>query len=346
MPKDWDPATVGAASDSYLYPPARAARVAMEEFERRKNAPYRLDWGTDGLNEELTPMMPGDMISLIGRPGHAKTSLLIALSKHANRLAEQQGSATDDPVVVFATWETMVEEFVGLMTAAESGQTMEMLARGTADLARIKDAVVRSIGNRMYVIGKSIRESHRGSIRLTMSVVLQLLDAVAQNHRIVLVCFDYLQRIPGETPAMNRSMIDRVSYNTGTIKDTGMWLGCPTLVAVQSRRDADRYEGLKFPTLADGQWSSTIEMDADKLLGLTRPSLYMPVGSTVSVGGRLYAVDHSLLVLKNLKQRWSTSGGIVFLYFDPAHLVFRDADYEDPVLEDEDGNADDSLPLF
>ena len=346
MPRG-DGRTTNTASDQYLYTPARAARVAMEEFQRRKNAPYRITWGTDDLDESLTPLMAGDMASILGRPGHAKTSFMIAECKHATKLAQKQASLTDDPVSVFVTWETMIEEFVGLVTAAQSGQTMEMLARGTADLARIKDAVVRSIGSRMYVIGKSISESRAARrIPLTMSVVCQLLEVVAQDHRVVLVCFDYLQRIPGETPAMNRSMLEKVGYNSALIKDTGMWLGCPTMVAVQSRRDADRYEGLKFPTLSDGQWSSNIEMDSDKLLAVTRPILYLPPGSSVNHNGRVYTVDQRLLAIKNLKQRWSSAGQVMFLDFDAAHLVFGEAKYGDALPEPEGGFLDDEQSAF
>jgi replicative DNA helicase len=343
MPEDKNQ-RANVASDQYLYPPARAARVAMEEFRRRKNAAYRITWGTDDLDESLTPLMAGDMASIIGRPGHAKTSFMIAECKHANKLAMKQTSLQDKAVTVFVTWETMVEEFVGLVTAAESGQTMEMLARGTADLAKIQDAVVRSIGSRMYVIGKSIQESRSARrIPLTMSVVSQLLGIIAQDHRIVLVCFDYLQRIPGETPAMNRSMIEKVSYNSGVVKDVGMWLGCPSLVAVQSRRDADNYEGLKFPTLGDGQWSSSIEMDSDKVLAVTRPILYLPDGSTINHGGRVYTVDERLLAVKNQKQRWSRAGAVMFLDFDAAHLVFGEAKYGDAIPEPESGGFDDDL---
>lgn len=340
-------------AETYLFPPARAARVAQTEFERRQNAPFRIDWGTPELNEVLTPLMGGDMVSIIGRPGHAKTSLLIAFSKYANKIVKGQlAPGSKPPVTVFATWETMVEEFVALSTASQSGQTMEDLARGTADLAKIGDAVARYIGSGMIVIGRSITEAMKpqaGNSRmsrfLTAERVALLLEHIAKEYTICLVAWDFLQRMPGANPEMNRSMIDKVIWNTFIIKEIGMAFGCPNLVAVQSKRDVDKYDNIRFPTMGDGQWSSTIEQDSDKILTITKPCLYLPAGSTVkdSARNRVYNVNDSLVAVRVAKQRWTQAGGVRFIDLNPSLLTYKDPDWNEGVVDED--TPDDKIPF-
>jgi replicative DNA helicase len=318
-------ARMAELSQQYLYPPSRAAMVSMEEFKRRAQASHRMTWGVPVLDDVLTPMMPGDLVSILGRPGHAKTSFLIATARQGSRIAKDR-TGDDEWVSVYVTWETMVEEFVGLVTASESGQPLSAIARGEADLAAVESAVVRSIGDRIYVIGQSISRLWNNpskQTRLTIPVVCQLLDQiVSDGKRIAILCMDYLQRIPSDAIS---DPVARVARHTDDSKNIAMFYGTPVLLAVQSRRDTDTYEGLKFPTMSDGQWSSTIEQDADKLLSITRPSLYLPTGSTVKLGDQTYVVTEELLAAKCLKQRWADAGMVLMLSFDPRTLALSDA---------------------
>lgn len=318
-------------SDAYLYPPARAASVALTEFERRQNALYRLDWGIWYVDAYMTPMMAGDLFCLIGRPGHAKTSTLISFARRASLLARQLDQGGEDAVTVYVTWETTVQEFVGLVTAHESGQTLGQIARGQADLPAIRGAAIRAISDRCYVIGHS--SETRTRVPLTLNVVCQLLDTLVRDGKtIYLITLDYLQRIPAPRPGMG--MMERVVYNTDMSKSMALRYSCPVMVAVQSRRDADEYEGLRFPRMSDGQWSSTIEQDADKLVSLTRPCVYMAEGSVIKSEGRVYEITTRTLAVKFVKQRWAPAGKVFVISFDPETLEMGEAGYK---LTDEPG---------
>ena len=293
----------------FLYPPARATRAAIEEFERRQEAGTRLVWDIPKLDDYLIPMMPGDLISIVGRPGHGKTSCLIHLARAAARqLKDDEGA-----YVIYATWETLVEEFIGILTSGESGQSLADIGRGKANLDSIRSAMAGIISSRVAVVGRSM-ETPSGHFH-----TLDDLDAVLsrlrqEGKRPALILVDYLQRIRGK-PGIDRSK--QVTENLEVCKDIALSHRAPLALAAQSRRDVDDYSGLRIPSLNDAQWSSSVEQTSDKVLGVTRPSLYLEEGSTIKQGGVTYGVGTETFCLKVLKQRWAEAGETFVLGFDP-----------------------------
>jgi len=325
----------------FLYSPARASAGALREYKRRASTGLRLGWGIPEIDDYMIPLMQGDQISIVGRPGQAKTSLCIAFAKRASMLAKAAAGTEDGsiPVVVYCTWETILEEFVGLVQAGISGQSLEAIARGTADLARVEDAVIRGISDRLYVIGRSIEVGRRGArpVALTLPIVDELIGALIDDGKQpVLIVLDYLQRIPAALSRMDDRQ--RVVYNANYGKEMAMRHACALMQAVQAGRKTDEYSGLKFPQLNDAQWGSDIEQTTDKFISVTRPSTYLPFGSTLQSGsGRIYTVNEELLAIKWQKQRWGRAGAVHFLSFNPALLTIgpmNSAVAEDPDEEE------------
>jgi replicative DNA helicase len=307
----------------FLHSPARALSIAMTEFERRKNALHRLGWGVDNVDNYLIPMQDGDLVSLLGRPGHSKTTAMIHLAKQAsNAIHALQDQGTGfNRIVVYATWETLVEEFIGLLSAQASGQTLEDIARGRADLEKIRDVAVANISNRIYVIGRSrLQPSY---VPITLEIVDYILrDLREQGKEPMLVLLDYLQRIPSSYPSLQAKKNMTVEDNVGRAKNLGLNHFCPTVMGVQASRDTDDGKGLKFPSMNMAQWSSSIEQDTDKLLAITRPILYMEEGTEIEASESLtIPVTPTLLCMKVLKQRWGKAGKIFYLFFDPATIT-------------------------
>lgn len=315
----------------FIHSPVRAVSTAVQEFERRKNSLYRLTWGVKSWDDYLIPMMDGDLISLLARPGHTKTSSLIHLAKQGTKACHalaDQGTGFNK-IVVYATWETTVEEFIGLLSAQESGQTLEDIARGRADIDRIRDVAIGNIGNRIYIIGKSL--SKRSYTPITMGIVDYLLrDLQDEGKEPMVLLLDYLQAIP----AMERGMSKRetVEHNAMYAKDLGLNHGCPVAMGVQASRDVDAQSGLKFPTMSDAQWSSIIEQVTDKLMGLTRPAAYMTdPEDNITHKGATIPVTSNLLGMKVIKQRWGPAGKTFLSYFNPATISLADLTSEEHV---------------
>lgn len=288
----------------FYHTPARAARVAAQEFKKRSETDIHIEWDLPKLDDYLIPMIPGDLVSILGRPGHGKTSALIHLARTvALRLKDQEG------LVVYATWETLVEEFIGVLTSGESGQSLEDIGRGVADLGRVNDAMVKVVGSRIAVVGRS-RESPSDRFH-----TLQDLDSILKELTGVrLVLIDYLQRIPG---LRGQDRAERVRENLEMINDMALTRLVPIALAVQSRRDVDEYSGLRLPGLNDGAWAANIEQTSDKVFGVTRPCLYMDEGRKIKREGIIYEVGPATFCLKVLKQRWGKAGDTFILGFEP-----------------------------
>lgn len=312
----------------FIHTPARAVSRALQEFERRQNALYRLTWGVDRLDQYLIPMIDGDLVSLLARPGHSKTSTMIHLAKQASASIAQlqeQGQGFNR-IVVYVTWETLVEEFIGLLTAQQSGQTLESIARGEADLKLIEKVAVGTISNRIYVIGRS-RETP-GYHRITLPTVDYILRYLKeQGKEPMLVLLDYVQRIPspfGENVFV-QSKTRIVEENVERAKDIGLDHFCPVVMGVQASRETDVQDGVKFPNMSMAQWSSSIEQTTDKLIALSRPILHLEEGTPVEVSqGVEIPVSPNMLALKVLKQRWGKAGKHFILHFDPSLIKLSD----------------------
>lgn len=282
------------AMDS-LYLPSRAVQVAIQATSDRINEKVRLEWGIPGVDKRVVPFARGDMAVFLGRPGHGKTTLLVHLLRKWSEDLRAVGQS-----VMFATWETMVEEFMAITAARHSGYTLEDIGRGKADDIAVRDALVRTIGDNFVVFGKSERAAEAGMPGLhELEFVLSVMSKKS-DLRVLFV--DYLQRIPATTTTPDRAQ--RVSENAERIKDMAMRYGVTAIVAAQAARTVDEYRGLRFPAMSDAQWSSNIEQSADKLFGITMPGQYLPRNSEIAVGGLRYSVSASMVGIKMIKQRW------------------------------------------
>lgn len=303
-------------SSRYLYQPARAARVAMEEYDRRSKAPYSLTWGVPEVDEYIIPALPGDLNCFLGRPGHAKTTTLVHLCK---RMSPKM---PDGYLSVYATWETLIEELVAIYSSEKSNQSLEAIGRGTADMVRLADAIATGISDNVAVVGRSMERDERGNVADFQVHTLDDLEAclsyiTSTGMKIGALFVDYLQRIPSGRRNVNRS--EQVSEHLERIKDMALRFTCPSFVACQANREVDEGSGLLIPDLSSGQWASAIEQTADKLYGQTRPILYMEEGQQVILKkqGFVYEVNRRMMVYKVLKQRWGDSGKIFVLGMTP-----------------------------
>jgi len=302
----------------FLYLPSRAGRVAAAEFARRRDAPGRITWGVKALDDYLVPELPGELVAIIGRPGHCKTSLLLAKA----RTAAASWVKNSGGCVVYATWETLIEEAVGVLAAPASGFTLEDIGRGAlADnqLQAVVDAATGLLDSGLVFFGRSL-ESPPGRVPTLADLEEALGTLVMRSMPPKLILIDYLQRIPlSHTGRTESEMSARVGTNLERCKDLAMQFKCPVDIAVQARREVDDYSKLRLPTMKDGQWSSTVEQTCDKVFGVTRPILYLAEGSEIKREGLRYLITQRTLVAKVLKQRWGQSGDKAFILdFEPS----------------------------
>lgn len=309
----------------YIHLPPRAISVSVEEYQRRMSRPQHLTWGIDDIDHRVVPYAPGDMIAIIGRPGMGKTSVMIyQISRFAN-IVNTVDMGVENPIFMYATWETMVEEFMAVFSASKSGYNLEDIGRGRADLAKIKHAMVSMMGASVAIFGRSMEDARA---RLPVPTLADYRDAIFmlqdQGFTVIGSYLDYVQRIPSEKTHGHRGddRSSRVSENIEEIKDIGMTTGVWNMVGVQAKREVDDYGGLKFPSMSDGQWTSSIEQTSDKCFSVTMPAKYLDIGTEIKLRGFTYEVSDQTLGLKLLKQRFggATDDDVWLLNFNAAFI--------------------------
>ncbi|MCK4302650.1 MAG: hypothetical protein KAY24_00220 [Candidatus Eisenbacteria sp.] len=309
----------------YIYAPDQAMFVARKEIKDRAQTGAFVEWGIEPLDEYLVPLRPGELCTVIGRPGHGKTSICVHLALHAADVA------AEDEWIVFATWETRVEELVCLLAVEATGCTLEDIGRGKADPVEFAASCWNEgIG----YAWKNVLPFGRGAMSPEYVPSLRELDealhGIKEKFNVRLVICDYLQRIPewGKLTGWGKDRVAIVSANLEILKSLALRHNVTVVAPVQAGRQVDDLRGLKIPRIGDGQWTSVIEQTSDEVLAITKPGLYM-AGEYVDLGDCGTEADDKLFVVKVLKRRWGRAGRSFALDFDPYKMRFasRELDF-------------------
>lgn len=307
----------------YLYTPAEAASYYVQDVEELLAAPV-VDYGSQLLDRHITPMRPGEQPTVvIARPGNGKTSWLIYMARrHAMQIVEPK------KCVIYVTWEETVES-IEMSIEAGRDYTSEQVAWGTVDIELVKRSAIQRVNLPIFIIGQSsIKDRHKRKPPLTLDRVHNTIMALYYEFGIepVLICFDYLQKIP---VLKGRNRMDEVTEAMFSTSELTKVIRAPFLVAVQASRDVDD-QGLPIPSLGSGQWASVIEQEAFRMFGLLRPVTIVAKNGQpmedISIGNRNYIVDKNLMIIRLLKQRkYFPPQSIYPVHFQPD--IFELSDY-------------------
>lgn len=294
----------------FLFLPARAAQAMVRSAEEMAEAPIKIPFGINCMDYDIKPMIRGDLVVIMARPGHGKTTMAIHIAKSTSRTLSGEKWDKARPIVVYATWEMLVEEFA----ASYMGINIKT---DKPDIIQIKKSAAAMIKENIAVVGRSSSVSTTGTPTLTD--LDYSLDYLKENgYYVALVIIDYLQRIKRQGYNDRR---DSVSENVEHTKDMALTHKTVMIDLVQTGRDVDSRSGVQWPILSDAQWSSAIEQSADKVIGLTKPSNYLDLGAEIEMpDGTVYMVMNNTLCSVILKQRWALAGqkNIMQIDFDTA----------------------------
>lgn len=315
------------AGSLFLHTPAESASAYVQYVEELLGSPA-ISYGSKFLDSHITPMRPGEVTTVVARPGNGKTSFLIYMArKHAQELSYDNG--TGGKCVIYVTWEETIES-IEMSIQAGQDYTAEQVAWGKVDLELVKAKSVKRASLPIFIIGKSlIRDRKKRKPPMTISKVRDTITALYYEFNLEpsLICFDYLQKIPVPN---GKSRIDEVTEAMFMSTELAMDVNCPILMGAQATRDVDD-QGLPIPTLSGAQWSSAIEQESFRMFGLLRPVTVTAKNGKplddVEVNGRYYSVDKNLLLIRLLKQRKYFPPLTIFpVHFKPD--MFELSDYE------------------
>lgn len=231
-------------------------------------------------DEGFMPVLPGELISVIARPGHGKTGFMLRWARERAKALREQAQKGNETaarsVVVYVTLEQKVEELRLFHVAAEGKISMSDVASGQIqDWSHVKNHLRKLHPVPLWFIGRSM-ERRKHKAKMNEEEIYGALSEIEQwqgdNQTQIIdsVFIDYLQKF------RSKSGDNFVEYYSGLMNSLSAWAGdfmTRIVLGVQAKRDVDRRD-TPIPLMDDGQWTSTIEQFSDGVLSLVRPCLY------------------------------------------------------------------------
>ena len=316
---------VNLARRFYLHTPADANQAYVHWAEKLATEPG-ISYGCV-MDDYIIPLHPGDLMAVVARPGHGKSSWMAYMAKReAAEIIKRK--TLDTEAVVYVSWEQPIEEIEAFFQSGDDYNSSDM-AWGRVPLDIIKRKAIKRAGLPIWTIGHSLRHANFKKPTLTVDIVYEAIESMYHEFGIrpTLVCLDYLQIVKTDKGGDRLVQVTEATY---AAKELAMKVGAPIIAGVQAGRKVDDYKK-PVPTMSDAQWSSAIEQTADKQISLWRPSKTHSKEDypTVEVGGVDYYNDEDLLVIKLLKQRFERGFGVWAVRFQPHTLQIWDYETHD-----------------
>jgi replicative DNA helicase len=304
----------GQTTTDFLHAPDKRIANFVRWYEGRRNG-AGLTWDVPAIDKKVIPMHAGDLIGIMGRPGHGKTSLLAFLAKRAAMQLEQQRN--DKECVVFVAWEGTAEEIEAYMMADDTLSLSDLAwARlPTEDVIRLS---AKNAGLPLYVIAHSIFEETAS--RMTPETVFDKVQRIEEQtgRRPRMIALDYIQIMELDDFYTDRT--PRIIEATIRAKEMAKRLAVPVVMGVQANRRVDD-RNPPIPQQRDAEYTSAVEQNCDKLFGLWRPAKTHEIGTPVQMGSYEHKVNETLLIMRLLKQRFESASGTWALQFDPSQML-------------------------
>jgi len=231
------------------------------------------------------PVKKGELITVMGRPGNGKTGFMFRWARQRANDLQKRAKAGDElaanSVVLYWTMEQMIEELRLFHVAAEDGISATDMANGKLEKEQW-DAVRKSLRglqvNPLWLAGKSFSR-RKDKMKLDEGTLRDALGSIEtwQGDRVKVqvdsVFVDYLQRF--------RPTGDWVQFYGDLVnghKELAGDFATRVVLGVQAKREVDA-RNVPTPRMDDGQWTSSIEHQADGMISVVRPSHYLPEGA-------------------------------------------------------------------
>lgn len=308
---------------SVIYNPLDVATLGEEYLKyKHDHKDFGVPFPISRLSNKVYPLFPGEVFSLIARPGHNKTGLMMFWARQrAHKIKE----LNERRVVIYGTWEQSIEELHSFYIAAEQSISITRMAKGElneADWEKTRNATAARVSEPLWFIGHSMMRK-TGRQPITLETLRLALDEVAnQGFEVDSVFLDYLQRIPPETRHDNQQAA--CSANMDGIKDIALGFGVPVVVGVQASREVETLK-IQIPEMHHAQWTSNIEQSSDRVASLVRPRKYKREGESF---GPVTVTGISQLIITVLKQKLGEANFVETVKFNPIYNRLGDNEGE------------------
>lgn len=272
---------------------------------------------------EIYPMFPGEMMSVIARPGHAKTGLMMYWARQRSRWLKE--NKIKNRVAVYATWEQSIEELHSFYIAADQGLSITKMAKmdmSEEDWTKAMDASAKRISEPLWFIGHSVMRRTGRRLITVNELESALAEIQDSGTEIDSLYVDYLQRI--EPSSSYESQAVAYSKTLDGIKNLALGIAVPVVVGVQASREVEQLS-LPIPEIQHGQWTSNIEQSSDRVIALVRPRRYRKEGEKF---GDKVVTGHRQLLISVLKQKLGEANFQRWVLFNPIYNRLDDNEAE------------------
>ena len=248
-----------------LYTANDAMGYTTELIEKRKaESALVLRSGIPTMDRFVQPWLPGEQIIILAQTSHGKTAMLQAMARNIVKQIEQREDSKQ--VVVYASWETLVEELAVYDLAQSTGLSGTSLWYGTYDAldgSAIREAGMKLATRPLWYIGHSLKR-RRGGQGMTIKALSETFRAMELEYGVTpaVIFIDYMQLITPMDGRQDRRL--QVMANVDALRDLGRDTGAPVVIACQAGRHVSERQD-KLPEVGDGQEcvaGDTLIMDA------------------------------------------------------------------------------------
>ncbi len=309
----------------FLHMPADSTTATVRHMEWLQTAP-RVTWEVHSVNNKnsFTPMLPGQITTVIARPGNGKTSTMVYL---ARRVAERCDFSKGE-CVIYITWEESIQQMEEKLLATMGGPTPKDIAWGDYNMDEVKKLFIKRVKIPLIILGKNM--SHDASVArgpMYIETVRAIIEKLFYEFKLkpVLILGDHVHRIPIPKTRDRKSDLTEAMIDLDELtKDVNVSM----VLGVQANRAVDK-QTLPIATLAGAEGASAIEQVSHRMIGLLRPITVTPENGMpldfVDINSQEYKVDDNLLIMRLLKQRdYLPKKHLYPLHFNPARFELKD----------------------
>ena len=275
-----------------------AVEEVMEKFEiiqKDKGALKGLSTGFYGLDKITNGLQKSDLILIAARPGFGKTSLGMNIANYA--------ALNEDAKVAIFSLEMPRVQLAQRSLCSTAFVSMEKALKGDLNASEWKalwEAHDQLSKANIYVDDSSLN---------TPVEILSKCRRLKAEHGLDLIMIDYLQLMSSGNKG-NENRQQEVSEMSRALKILARELNVPVLLLSQLSRAVESRGGHK-PVLSDLRESGAIEQDADIVMFIHRPDMYVdtPEGQAAATGAtgvlsEIVIAKHRNGALGNVPVKW------------------------------------------
>lgn len=243
--------------------------------ENKNNGLIGISTGIKALDNKIKGLKHQDYIVLGARPSMGKTALALGFIKEAIY-------SNKNPVLF--SLEMQKEQIVGRLLPqfnTELNMNHTMYAHDLEKQSTLINELLDFLETKNFFIEDFIQKNGSTKSNITVNDLLIKAKEISKNlkqkdpnEKIGLIIIDYLQLLSPESSRKNISTNDLMSDISKGLKNLGRTYQCPIIALSQLNRDLEKRQD-KRPQMSDLRDSGAIEQDADIIMFVYRPGVYL-----------------------------------------------------------------------